>query len=107
MAISELELEFDRLWDYLYPNIDLIAEFRAIPGRRFKFDYCHPQSKVLIEVNGQIWHKGGHSTGKALLRDYEKLNLAHALGYVVFQLAPEMITDKWLKIIAKTIDKRL
>ncbi|MEM8780192.1 MAG: hypothetical protein AAGF26_15245 [Cyanobacteria bacterium P01_G01_bin.49] len=106
MSISSLELEFDLLWEDLYPNIDLIAEFRAIPDRRFKFDYCHTASKVLLEIQGQIWHTGGHNTGKSLMRDYEKLNLAQQLGYCVFQLSGEMINDYWLGIIAQTIKMR-
>lgn len=107
MTISSLEYEFDTLWEYLYPDIDLVAEYRAIPGRRFKFDYASIESSVLIEINGQIWHKGGHSTGKSLLRDYEKLNLAQAHGYCVFQLAAEMISEDWLRAIAQTICDRI
>lgn len=106
MTISSLENEFDLLWEELFPDIDLEAEYRAIPRRRFKFDYASISGMLLIEVNGQIWHKGGHSTGKSLMRDYEKLNLAHSLGYVVFQLSAEMITEEWLILIAETIKKR-
>lgn len=106
MGVSSLEWQFDLLWDSLFPDVDLEAEYRAIPGRRFKFDYAHLESRVLIEVNGQIHQKGGHSSGAGLLRDYEKLNLAHSLNYVVFQLAGEMITDDWLKLIEQTIRNR-
>lgn len=106
MTISILELQFDNLWESLYPKVDLIAEYPAIPNRRFKFDYCHLSSKVLIEINGQIWQTGGHNTGKSLMRDYEKLNLAQHLGFCVFQLSAEMITEEWLNKIAETIENR-
>lgn len=105
--LSELELEFDLLWDYLFPELDLETEVRLIPQRKFKFDYAHLAAKVAIEINGQIWHQGGHSSGKGLMRDYEKLNLAQQLGYCVFQLSPEMITEAWVKAIAQTISDRL
>ena len=105
-SISSLEYEFDTLWEYLYPDVDLVAEYIPIPGRRFKFDYCHLSSFVLIECQGQIWHKGGHNTGKGLMRDYEKLNLAQAHGFCVFQLSPEMVTEDWLHLIAWTINER-
>lgn len=104
---STLELTFDRLWDDLYPDIDLIAEVSLIPGRRFRFDYVHPGAKVAIEINGQIWHKGGHSSGRGLMKDYEKLNLASSLGYCVFQLSDEMINARWLELIAATVQRRL
>jgi hypothetical protein len=106
MSISSLEFQFDLMWDDLYPDLDLQTEVRLIPRRRFKFDYANIPAKVAIEINGQIWHKGGHSTGKSLLRDYEKLNLAQQHGYCVFQLSSEMITEEWLAAIANTIRSR-
>lgn len=106
MSISSLEFEFDLLWDELFPDLDLETEVRLIPKRRFKFDYVNFPGRVAIEINGQIWHKGGHSTGKSLMRDYEKLNLAQQYGYCVFQLSKEMITETWLKAIAATIRSR-
>lgn len=104
--ISNLEAEFDSLWESLYPNIDLETEVALIPNRRFRFDYAHPQSRVAIEINGGIWSIGKHSTGKGLMRDYEKLNLAQALGWVVFQLSGDMINAEWLRAIATTIKQR-
>ena len=106
MSISSLEFEFDLLWEELFPDLDLETEVRLIPKRRFKFDYVNFTAKVAIEINGQIWHKGGHSTGKSLMRDYEKLNLAQQHGYCVFQLSRERITETWLMAIANTIRSR-
>lgn len=103
---SHLELQFDFLWEYLYPDIDLETEWQAIPDRKFRFDYFHPQSKIAIEINGGIWmEKGGHSYGDNLISDYEKYNLAIANGIRLFILSSEMIDDSWLKLIAETIDK--
>jgi very-short-patch-repair endonuclease len=100
---SELEKEFAALWETLYPNIDLWAEHRIIPGRRYRFDFVHLESKVAVEIQGQIWRKGRHNTGKGLMDSYEKINLAAMLGWRVFQLSGEMITADWLGRIAKTI----
>lgn len=105
--VSSLEQKFDLLWDNLYPDLDLETEVKIIPKRRFRFDYVNVPSKVCIEVNGQIWHVGGHSSGRSLLRDYEKLNLAQSMGYLVFQLSGEMINDYWLGIIGETIKQRI
>ncbi len=106
MSSSVLELEFESIWNSLYPEIDLYPEQRIIPNRRFRFDYVNFNAKVAIEINGQIWHKGGHSSGNGLIRDYQKNNLAIAHGFVVFQLSSEMIENDWLKIIAQTIQER-
>jgi very-short-patch-repair endonuclease len=100
---SHLELRFDRLWEELFPDIDLEAEVCLVPGRRFRYDYVHFEAKVAIEINGQIWRKGGHSSGKGLKRDYEKSNLAQLLGYCVFQLSEDMIEESWLNKIATKI----
>ncbi|MGL5807005.1 MAG: hypothetical protein ACRC11_16450 [Xenococcaceae cyanobacterium] len=106
MPVSSLELEFDSLWESLYPDLDLETEVLLIPGRKFRFDYAHIEAKVAIELNGQIWRLGAHSSGTGLQRDYEKLNLAQALGWCVFQLSSEMITRYWADKIAQVIRAR-
>lgn len=107
MAIkSKLEIEFEELWLKLYPDIDLVNEFKAIPKRRFKSDYAHIKSKVLIEINGGTWVKNGHSSGKGIERDYIKNNLCLYNGYITFQLSKQMIDEEWLKLIAETIRVR-
>ena len=103
---SSLELEFDALWEHLYPDIDLDTSLKLISERKFRFDYVHHPSKIAIEVNGGIWTMSGHSSGRGLLRDYEKLNLAQSLGYYVFLLSSEMINEQWLNLIAETMRVR-
>jgi very-short-patch-repair endonuclease len=103
--MSELEQQFEILWDELFPNIDLDAEYRIIPHRRYRFDYVHHDSKIAIEINGGTFRKMGHSSPSGIKRDYEKLNLAHAMGWRVFQLTSEMINSDWLGIIAESINK--
>jgi len=102
---SHLEVEFDQLWTELFPQIDLETEVKLISGRRFRVDYVHKPSKVVIEINGGTWSKMGHSSGRGLNRDYEKLNLLQLQGYRVFQLSSDMINPHWLGLIAKTIIK--
>lgn len=106
MPPSSLELKFDTLWNQLHPDLDLETEVKLISDRKFRFDYVHSKSKIAIEVNGGIWTFSGHSSGKGLLRDYEKLNLAQSLGYHVFFLSGEMIDAHWLNLIASSIKVR-
>lgn len=100
---SSLESQFEHLWEYLYPNLDLEAEYRFHPVRRFRFDYAHLETRTAIEINGGRWSKSGHSSPSGLKRDYEKINLAILEGWVVFQLCDEMIDGDWLDKIASHI----
>ena len=68
-------------------------EFKAIPNRRFRWDMAWPECRILVEVQGAIWVKGGHSTGKGITRDCEKLNLANNAGYHCYAFTAEMIKD--------------
>lgn len=106
MRVSTLEMEFDLLWEELFPDIDLDAEQKIIPHRKFRFDYVHTGAKVAIEVNGGTYQRMGHSTGKGIERDYIKLNLAQAEGWLCFQLSSEMLNKEWLTLIADCIKKR-
>ena len=51
-------------------------QFQAISGRKYSWDFAAVPERLLIEIQGQIWHKGGHTTGSGITRDAEKLNLA-------------------------------
>ena len=107
MSKSKLESKFKTLWSVYFPELIYQEEHTGIiPNRKFRVDFAWINSKVIVEINGQTWQKGGHSSGKGLYRDYEKLNLAQANGWVVFQLSSEMITYPWLGIVAKTITER-
>lgn len=106
---SQLELKFKKLWNRTYPDCPLVEELTGvIPGRRFRFDFAHTQSRVLIEINGGVFMgKSGHSSAKGIMRDYEKNNLAVSNGWVIFQLANKMINKENAELIKKTIDTRL
>ena len=58
-------------------------EYAAVSGRKFRFDFAWPNFKLLLEVQGGTWIKGGHSTGKGIGRDCEKECLALAEGWRV------------------------
>lgn len=58
-----------------------LREYRIIPDRRFRWDYCFRAQRLAVEVQGGFWIKGGHSTGIGLERDAEKLNLATLAGW--------------------------
>ncbi len=56
-------------------------EVCVIPGRKFRFDFCFRAAKLLVEINGGTFTRGGHSTGLGIRRDYTKSNLAQLAGW--------------------------
>jgi len=56
-----------------------------VPGRRFEWDFR--VKGLLIEVQGGIFQKMGHSTGVGIMRDIEKANLALLQGWPTMAIA--------------------
>ena len=103
---SKSELEFAQLWVSLFPSVDLVTQVKPVPKRRFALDFAHLPSKTGIEINGGIWSKSGHSSGKGLLRDYEKNLLAATQGWQILAISPQQITRENLGHIAAIIEAR-
>ncbi len=81
-------------------------EYRAIEGRRFRFDFAWtaPNHRLLVEVQGGIWQKSGHTSGRGVTRDMEKLNLAQLAGWRVMQFETKAIENgEAVGIIAKAL----
>lgn len=78
-----------------------LREYRAIEGRKYRFDFAWPERKLLIEVQGAIWVRGGHSTGAGITRDAEKLNLATLAGFKCLHLTSAHVMSgqalTWIK----------
>jgi hypothetical protein len=49
--------------------------------RKWKFDFCWPDHKLYLEVNGGIWINGRHSRGAEMKKDWEKWNTAASFGW--------------------------
>jgi very-short-patch-repair endonuclease len=100
--MTKLELEFAALWEHLYPDIDLISQY---PIKRYRIDFCHPVAKIAVECQGGTWVTGmGHSSGKGIKRDCEKFCYLASLGYLIFPLTCDMIDEKYLVMIASSIE---
>ncbi len=87
-------------------SIELWPEFFFSVDRLYRFDYAIPELKIGIEVNGGVWAQGnsGHSSGKGIMRDYEKSNLAQSLGWKVLTVVPSQIKNyEALELLKKII----
>lgn len=85
---SNLELRFGQLWVALYPHYDLYVEQRLIPGRRFRFDFCHYPSRVAIEIQG---YGPGHYSKFGVDKDNQKHRLAAENGWLVLPVESEKV----------------
>lgn len=71
-----------------------------LTGRKYRGDAVNKKRKIIIEINGGIWMpKGGHNTGFALERDYEKFNLAVLDNWKPLLYSPETLRKRPYKII--------
>lgn len=83
------------------------AEWPFCAGRRFRFDYALPKWKVAIEIDGGLWTGGRHSGGVGQKKDFEKMNLAAELGWIVLHYTPdERLKTSTLLQIYNTIQRR-
>lgn len=88
-------------------NITFLREFKAVPERKFRFDF--QIGMLLVEVQGGVWAKGnsGHSSGTGITRDCEKLNEAVARGYAVMHVTADQVkSGQALAWIIRWIDRK-
>lgn len=65
-----------------------VTEFKFCETRKWRFDFCFLEGQVALEVQGGNFAGGSHTRGARLLKEYEKLNEAAALGYRVLYVMP-------------------
>lgn len=116
---SHLETMFATLWVDQWPSIDLHTQWSDVPlweidyrnrtalkprSKRYKADFAHPESRLLIEIDGSVWQKGGHNSGSGRMRDCRKDALAVLSGWRVIRLAGEdMVTTEYVQAIGESI----
>lgn len=83
-------------------------EYKAIPDRKFAFDFYIPKRKLLIELQGGTWmSKGGHNTGVGIKRDCEKANLAVLEGYGVMHFTTDMVeSGEALQLVERILEEK-
>lgn len=69
------------------------AEYKFLNHRRFRFDFCWPDLKFAVEVEGGTWQNGRHSRGSGFEKDCEKYNEAILEGYHVLRVTANQVKD--------------
>lgn len=70
-----------------------VSEYRFVPTRRWRFDWCWPEYLTALEIEGGIWTGGRHTRGKGFLADMEKYNTAAILGWRVLRCTPKEVKN--------------
>lgn len=80
-------------------------EFQFHPTRKWRFDFCWPNQKVALEIQGGIWMaRGGHNTGVALRKEHEKRNEAARRGWRILYVEPkDLCTLDTVKLIRESL----
>lgn len=86
-------------------------EVQFAPPRRWRADYLYPTEKVIVELHGGIWSKGGHVRGLQFMKDREKVLAAQLLGYLVVEVGTNHAEDgtgaAWVKQALQARGKEL
>lgn len=80
-------------------------EYKFLADRKFRFDYAWVEQKVALEVEGGIWlgNKSRHFSGKGILNDMEKYNLAVVNGWRLIRIDPDRLAGIYLINILKQV----
>jgi len=66
-----------------------VEELKFMPPRKWAFDFCWPESMVVLEVEGGAWSGGRHTRGSGFIKDMEKYNAATMLGWRILRCTPQ------------------
>lgn len=95
------------LWGIREPE----KEYKFHATRKWRFDYCWPDFRIAVEIEGGIWTRGRHTRGSGALGDMEKYNEATALGWKLFRFTPEQLktgeAQTFIKRVLDAEDRRL
>ena len=84
-----------------------IREYKFLSDRRFKFDFAQLKHKIAVEIQGKIWHLGGHNSGWGMIRDSEKLALANLNGWTTFFITePQVKSEEGIQWIQKYLESK-
>lgn len=91
---SKLEEKFLVLFTEAAPDISILRWQKVIKGRRFEFDFCLPDHRILVEIQGGTYNGGRHTRGYGYDADCEKLRLATFDNWKVLWYTGRQITKE-------------
>ena len=88
-----------------------VRELRFNPKSQSRFDFAWPSQMVAVEVEGGVWIRGRHNTGRGFISDCRKYNSAAEMGWIVLRYTPEDLKGERLYLtleqVACVLEKRM
>ena len=81
---AQLEQRFLEAWGTHYRHLPRpVMQHRFCHARKWRFDFCWPDEKLAVEIQGGSFVNGGHNRAGQQQKDYEKQRAAVRLGWRV------------------------
>lgn len=72
---------------------DFEEQYRYASPRKFRADFAHVPSRLLIELEGGVFTHGAHGSVSGVLSDMERSRIASAHGWRVFRVGRKELTE--------------
>jgi very-short-patch-repair endonuclease len=83
-----------------------VREHRFHPVRRWRLDFCWPEERLAVEVEGGIWTQGRHTRPSGYVADCEKYNHLTLMGWRLLRVTGDMIRKgEALQLIERALGK--
>ena len=73
--------------------VEPVPELKFDSERKWRFDFAWPDKKTALEIEGGIFNKGRHIRPQGFLKDLEKYNRATELGWKLYRVTPQMVSN--------------
>jgi very-short-patch-repair endonuclease len=98
--LTTLESDFYQLWKRLSKCKEPIEhDYRFHDVRKFRFDFCFPEKKVAVELEGATFTGGRHTRGEGYEKDTVKYNLAICEGWKVLRYTALSLRENPMGVI--------
>lgn len=68
-------------------------EFHFMDGRKWRADFAFVDEKILVEIEGGVFTRGGHTRGAAYTKNCQKYNHAALLGYRILRFTTDQVLN--------------
>jgi very-short-patch-repair endonuclease len=103
---NALAAKFEHLWAE-WGGLPLTKEYKFSSARRWRADYCHTDTRTIIELEGGIYSGGRHVRAEGYRSDVEKYNAAAMLGYTVLRLGTGQVDAAHVAEIADYVRRQM
>lgn len=98
---SHLEVRWIREWER-QGGPELVEEFMFHPTRKWRADFAHLESRLLIEIEGGAYG-GRHTRGKGFVEDLDKYAAAWLAGYTVLRIGAHQVKGYVIRAVIERI----